>query len=119
VLITEPPLNPIANREMVARVLFQEFRVPALFVANTSSLALFGSGRVTGVVVELGYNISTSVAVFEGDVIPTSLRRLDIGGKDLDLVLCKCVALPCGSKHACAPFRDGALRVHARLCRAP
>eukprot|EP00045_Choanoeca_perplexa_P013897 m.159669 g.159669 ORF g.159669 m.159669 type:complete len:294 (+) comp16490_c1_seq45:471-1352(+) len=50
ILLTEPPRSPIANRTLFANVLFNRFKIPALFVANTSSLALFGTGSVTGVV---------------------------------------------------------------------
>ena len=82
--MTEPPLSPLSNREVYADVLFNDFGIPALYVSNTSSLAIFGSGAVTGVVVELGYDVSTSVAVCDGDIIPTSLRRLNLGGAELD-----------------------------------
>ncbi len=43
-----------ANREAIASLLFQHFNVPALYIANTSALALFASGKVTGVVVDCG-----------------------------------------------------------------
>jgi hypothetical protein len=46
-----------ANREALAHLLFDEFKIPALFVANTSSLAIFGSGRVTGLVIDIGYAV--------------------------------------------------------------
>ena len=43
-----------ANREMMAKLLFQHFDVPALYIANTAALALFALGKVTGVVVDCG-----------------------------------------------------------------
>jgi actin-related protein len=46
-----------ANREIIAKILFKEFNVPALYIANTSALALFAAGRVTGVVVESGLSL--------------------------------------------------------------
>lgn len=54
VFITEVPFNPKANREAMTRALFDNLNVAALYVANTSSLGLFASGRVTGVVVDIG-----------------------------------------------------------------
>ena len=84
VLVTEPPQNPKANREQICRILFDTLDIPALFVANTSSLALFGTGNITGVVVDVGFEVATSVAVYHGEVIPASLKRLDVGGHDLD-----------------------------------
>lgn len=64
--------------------MFDTLDIAALFVANTSSLALFGSGNVTGVVVDVGFEVAMSVAVYHGEVIPASLKRLDVGGYDLD-----------------------------------
>eukprot|EP00043_Microstomoeca_roanoka_P008224 m.79330 g.79330 ORF g.79330 m.79330 type:complete len:508 (+) comp14153_c0_seq4:182-1705(+) len=84
VLVTEPPLNPKVNRERICRLMFDTLDIAALFVANTSSLALFGTGNVTGVVVDIGYEVAISVAVYHGEVVPTSLKRLDVGGRDLD-----------------------------------
>lgn len=69
--------------------MFDTLDVAALYVANTSSLALFGTGGVTGIVVDVGYEVAVSVAVYHGDIIPTSLKRLDVGGHDLDLYLAK------------------------------
>jgi hypothetical protein len=38
----------------MAKMLFQDFDIPALYIANTSALALFASSKVTGVVVDCG-----------------------------------------------------------------
>lgn len=38
VFITEPAWNDKANRERMAEILFEEFNVPAFYVANTSVL---------------------------------------------------------------------------------
>ena len=43
VLLTEVPLNPKANRERVARIMFETFSVPALYVALPAFLSLFAS----------------------------------------------------------------------------
>ena len=65
-------------------MMFEKYNFAAVYVGNTASLSLYSTGTVTGVVVECGYEVSTSVAVFEGDVIPTSLKRLDLAGRELD-----------------------------------
>merc|ERR1712137_330459 len=59
VLLTEAPLNPKANREKMAAIMFETFDVPALVVASTSTLALFSSGCGTGVVVDSGFSQTT------------------------------------------------------------
>lgn len=38
ILITEPAWNTPANRERMAEIMFEEFNVPAFYVANTGVL---------------------------------------------------------------------------------
>lgn len=90
VMLLEPPLNPKANRERLLQCVFDNFPVPAVFVANTATLGLYATGTVTGVLVECGYDVSLSVAIYEGEVLPGSLRRLDVAGRDLDQYLSRC-----------------------------
>jgi actin-related protein len=48
---------------------------------------MFATGHVTGIVVECGYDVSSSCCVFEGDVVPGSLARIEIAGRELDTYL--------------------------------
>lgn len=54
VLLTEPVLNPLANREKLTQIMFETFNVPALYLATNAVLALFASGRTTGISISLG-----------------------------------------------------------------
>jgi actin-like protein 6B len=38
VLLTEPAWNTVANRERMAEIMFEEFHVPAFYIANTGVL---------------------------------------------------------------------------------
>ena len=83
VLLTEPPLNPRANREMAAQVLFETFNVPAVYMSIQAVLSLYASGRTTGVVLDCGDGVSHAVPVYEGFAIPNSIRRVDVAGRDV------------------------------------
>ena len=68
-LLTEPPLNPKANRERMTQIMFETFNVPALYIFEQAVLALFASGRTTGCVLDSGEDRSHAVPVYESHII--------------------------------------------------
>lgn len=83
VLLTEPPLNPKQNRDMAAQILFEQFNVPAVYMSIQAVLSLYASGRTTGIVLDCGDGVSHAVPVYEGFAVPSSIRRIDIAGRDV------------------------------------
>lgn len=82
-LITEAPLNPRANRDRMCQIMFETFGVPCVYVSIQAVLSLYASGRTTGVVVDVGDGTSHVVPVYEGFSLPTSVKRMDIAGRDI------------------------------------
>lgn len=83
VLLTEPPLNPRSNRDTAAQILFETFNVPALYTSIQAVLSLYASGRTTGIVLDSGDGVSHAVPVYEGFAMPSSIRRIDVAGRDV------------------------------------
>ena len=81
--MTEAPLNPRTNRETAAQILFETFNVPALYMSIQAVLSLYSSGRTTGVVLDSGDGVSHAVPVYEGFAMPSSIRRIDVAGRDV------------------------------------
>merc|ERR1712137_1323764 len=54
VLLTEVPLNPKINRERLTQVMFDVFNVPAMYLAMSTVLCLYATGRTTGLVMDCG-----------------------------------------------------------------
>jgi len=88
-LLTDPPLNPKNNREKSAQIMFENFQTPAVYCAIQAVLALYASGRTTGLVQDLGDGVTHTVPVFEGFCLPYSINRLDLAGRDLTVYLGK------------------------------
>ncbi|XP_010218346.1 PREDICTED: actin-related protein T3 [Tinamus guttatus] len=83
VLLTEAPLNPLANRERMTELFFERFDVPALYMSIQAVLALYASGLTTGCVVDTGDGVTHSVPVFDGYCLPHGVLRLELAGRDL------------------------------------
>jgi len=91
-LLTEAPLNPRANRELMAETMFETFYSPKLYVIIQSVLSLYSSGYTSGLVIDSGDGLTFSVPFFEGAAILPAIRRLELGGRDLTSYLRKLMA---------------------------
>ncbi|CAG2163846.1 unnamed protein product [Oppiella nova] len=83
VLMTDVALNPKANREKMAEIMFETFNIPALYVAIQGALALYSYGRLTGLALDCGDGLSQAVPVIDGYHVWDAVQRLEVGGRDL------------------------------------
>lgn len=83
VLLTEPPKNPKESREKLCQIMFEAFAVPAFYVQVQAVLALYSSGRTTGIVIDTGDGVTHTVPVYEGYSLPHAVLRSEIAGKEL------------------------------------
>ncbi|PBC34975.1 Actin-related protein [Apis cerana cerana] len=72
ILLTEPPMNPITNREKMIEVMFEKYGF---------------AGLISGVVVDSGDGVTHICPVFEEYALPHLTRRLDIAGRDITIML--------------------------------
>jgi actin-related protein 2 len=89
VLLTEPPMNPRANRQRMCQVMFEDYGFSGVYVAIQAVLTLYAQGLTTGVVVDSGDGVTHIVPVYEGFAMPHLTRRLDIAGRDVTRYLIK------------------------------
>lgn len=83
VLLTEPPMNPIKNRERMCEVMFEKYDFGGVYVAIQAVLALYAQGLSSGVVVDSGDGVTHIVPVYESVVLNHLTRRLDVAGRDV------------------------------------
>jgi len=77
-MVTEAPLTTKANREKMTEVLFERFKVPAMYVALAPVLSLYSSGRTTGFVVDVGHGGCSTVPIYEGYALPHAISSLPL-----------------------------------------
>ncbi|KAG0453218.1 hypothetical protein HPP92_025882 [Vanilla planifolia] len=81
-LLSEPTSNN-QQREKLAELLFENYKVPALFVAKNAVLTSFASGRATSLVVDSGGGSTTVAPVHDGYVLHKGVVTSPIGGEFL------------------------------------
>lgn len=83
VLLTEPPMNPLVNREKMVECMFEKYDFNGVFVSIQAVLALYAQGLTSGVVVDSGDGVTHIVPVYESVVLNHLTRRLDVAGRDV------------------------------------
>ncbi len=89
VLLAEGFWAPKARKEKMTQIMFETFNTPALCMALQTVLALFNSGRTTGVVLDCGEGVSEVSLIYEGYSLPHSALRSPLAGRDLTDYLMK------------------------------
>ncbi|XVF47470.1 hypothetical protein PTKIN_Ptkin03bG0111200 [Pterospermum kingtungense] len=88
-LLAEPSSNIQQQRERAAEIMFEKYKVPALFLAKNAVLTSFASGRATSVVVDCGGGSTTVAPVHDGYVLQKAVSSSPIGGEFLTDCLMK------------------------------
>ena len=67
----------------MADIMFEYFKVKSLAIMNTAALSMYSTGRVSGLVADVGEGISYTVPIFEGYALPHAMIKLELAGKDI------------------------------------
>ncbi|KAI0002990.1 actin-related protein Arp4p [Russula compacta] len=73
ILVTEPAWNTPANRERMAEIMFEEFQVPAFYIANAGVLNAFAAGKGSALVIDIGHSTASVTPVVDGFVLRKGL----------------------------------------------
>merc|ERR1712029_272288 len=58
IMLTEPPMNPLKNRQKMIEVMFEHYGFDGAYVAIQAVLTLYAQGLLTGVVVDSGDGVT-------------------------------------------------------------
>ena len=83
ILITDDPLNTKENREKITEIMFETLNVPAFFMKIPAVLALYSTGRDTGLVLESGDSVTHIISIYQGNSLPKTSEKINLGGRDV------------------------------------
>lgn len=90
-ILTEAPFAVYENRLKMAEIVFENLGVESLYITNNSTLSLYANGKTTGTVVDIGYQTTSFVPIYEGFVLNHAVTKVDTGGKDLTDCFCEII----------------------------
>ncbi|KAK8934154.1 Actin-related protein 4 [Platanthera zijinensis] len=88
-LLAEPTFGSLHQRERAAELMFENYKVPALFVAKNAVLTSFSYGRFTSLVVDSGGGSTTVAPVLDGFALQKAVATSPIGGEFLTQCMMK------------------------------
>ncbi len=115
ILLTEPPLNPLKNREKLLEVMFEKYEFSEANVSIQAMLTLYAQGLLTGTVVDMGDGVTHVVPVYDGWVPPNLIRRLDVAGRHVTQYFIKLLLLRGYALNRSADF-ETARQIKEKVC---
>ncbi|KAH8060630.1 hypothetical protein JL722_4742 [Aureococcus anophagefferens] len=88
IMLTEPPMNPLANRRKLVTAMFELYGYSYCNVSIQAMLTLYAQGLLTGCVVDTGDGVTHVVPVYDGFVPQNLIRRLDVAGRHIKEKFC-------------------------------
>ncbi|KAJ1722564.1 NuA4 histone acetyltransferase subunit [Coemansia erecta] len=81
VMVSEAAWNTSAHRAKLVEMAFERFSCPAFYVCKTPVLAAFGTGKHTGLVLDVGGDMASACAVSEGFCLTKTICKQELGGE--------------------------------------
>lgn len=78
IVLAESPFTSVADREAIARIMFENFSVPAIDIVPDAVLAAYQSGCLTGLVMDIGNESARIVPVVEGKCLAQTACQVDL-----------------------------------------
>ena len=89
VIVTTPLNAPLSQKDTIAQVLFEKFKISSLYMSTPTSLGLYLSSKFSGVVVDCGESFTQVSSIFDMNVIPQASNISPVAGNQLNTTLQK------------------------------
>ncbi len=83
IIISEPVTNYKPNREKITQIFFETYNTPSLLLQHQGVLGLYAVGKTTGLVVQVGDEVTQTLPVYEGSAMSFALKSLSYSGRGI------------------------------------
>jgi len=109
--------GPKQPREQMTQTMFETFQTRRFYLSSQPVLALYASGRTTGVVCDCGDGASHVVPIHEGHTLPDAIGEMNQGGQDLTNYLCTTLTAETDKMYTTSGERETVKGMKETLCR--
>lgn len=78
------PNESKVNKERTALIFFEDYNCPGIYGTSHGLLALYGSGKTTGLVIDSGEDVTNVMPIQDGYLINHAYGMIEIGGSDVN-----------------------------------
>lgn len=93
VLLTEAPMNPMKNKEIMAEILFDKIGVAAFNIEPQAKLSLLCEGLEHGIVLDSGDGVTHCIPIYNNKILHHQIKRLNIAGRHITNYLIRLLQL--------------------------
>ena len=88
-MLTEAPMNPNKNKEIMAEIIFEKIGMGAFNIEPQAKLTLLCEGRETGMVLDSGDGVTHCIPLYSNTILHHHIRRLNLAGRSITDYLVK------------------------------
>lgn len=92
-LLTEAPLNPLKNKEIMAEILFEKLKMAEFNIEPQAKLSLIAEGRSSGIVLDSGDGVTHCIPIYENSILTHYIKRMGIAGRHITTKLIELLQL--------------------------
>ena len=82
-MLTEAPMNPNKNKEIMAEIIFEKMGIGAFNIEPQAKLSLLCEGLESGIVLDSGDGVTHCIPIYDNMILHHNIRRLNIAGRSI------------------------------------
>ena len=83
IILKEVINNPKYNKEKIAQIMFEKFKIKGLYIGNSGIFSSIYEGKTNSIICDSGDSITQIIPIYDGKIIQNCINKLYLGGNDI------------------------------------